>query len=107
MNEEDIDRIVATLVPKLLQHIAELASPRAVLPVADEPVAPYMSVFEFAQRWRVTPETVRRWVRSGMPCRRPRPRLIRIPVAEAEGWLEERPRQPSASGKIAARKGAA
>ena len=52
------------------------------------PTAEYLTVAELAARLAVQPQkTVRRMLADGMPHERPRPRLIRIPVARAESWI--------------------
>jgi excisionase family DNA binding protein len=59
-----------------------------------------MTVEEYAARIRVQPATVRRMVREeNLPHVRPRPRLIRIKVREADQWVAAR-----ASGALARRR---
>ncbi|HMY16573.1 MAG TPA: excisionase family DNA-binding protein [Polyangium sp.] len=51
----------------------------------------FMTVEEYARRIRVQPATVRRMVREeNLPHVRPRPRLIRIRVHEADQWVASR-----------------
>jgi excisionase family DNA binding protein len=80
---------------------AELAKlpPDSVRP-APEPE--FMTVEEYAARIRVTPATVRRMVREeNLPHVRPRRRLIRIKVTDADQWIEAQ-----ASGSLARRSAA-
>lgn len=71
---------------------------RALLVEEERPAAPpapaFMSCEEYAERIRSTAATVRELCREGMPHARPRPRMIRIKVAEADAWLEERSAKP-------------
>lgn len=51
----------------------------------------FMTVEEYALRIRVRPATVRRMVREeNLPHVRPRPRLIRIRVQDADQWVASR-----------------
>lgn len=81
------DRRAALLV---LQ--ASIAAELATLPApAAEPARPlYLSPGAFADELGVHPSTVRRMLGEGLPHLRPRPRLIRIPVADARRWMEAR-----------------
>jgi excisionase family DNA binding protein len=72
---------------------AELAKapPETPPPPPPASVPAFMTVEEYAKRIRVTPATVRRMVREeNLPHVRPRPRLIRIRVTEADGWIAAR-----------------
>jgi len=84
---------------------------RRAIETADHAPAPeYMTVEEYAARIRVTPATVRRMVREeNLPHVRPRRRLIRIKVNEADRWIADRNSGTLArrSAIIHARRGAA
>lgn len=86
------------------QRVLELL--RAML-AEDAPVtAPppeFMTAEEYGERIRATAATVRELVARGMPHVRPRPHMIRIKVAAADAWLEDRSSRPS--GRAAAQKG--
>ncbi len=56
-------------------------------PLAAQAAPTFLTVAEFAERLHVGEKTVRRMVSDGMPHERPRPRLIRIPLAKAEAWI--------------------
>jgi hypothetical protein len=83
---------------------AEIAS---APPVASS-VPMFLTAFDFGERVHMTADTVRELCAEGMPHVRPRRRLIRVKVAEAEAWLEKRSvgtTKAAEMGKIAARKG--
>ncbi len=65
------------------------------------------TVDEYAARIKVAPATVRRMARQdGLPHVRPRPRTIRIKVAEADQHLAAKaPRSATTLGRIDAMKG--
>lgn len=90
-----------------LARVAQLLQELGILP-PEQPAPPppaYMSVAEFAERLECTPATVHRMIGDGMPALRPRPRLIRIPVIEADEWIRQRTKRP-ASGRTCAQRGA-
>jgi excisionase family DNA binding protein len=69
-------------------EIAKLP-PETIPPPASVPT--FMTVEEYARRIRVRPATVRRMVREeNLPHVRPRPRLIRIRVHDADQWVASR-----------------
>lgn len=83
---------------------AEIARLGPTEPAPTEPPA-YMTVEEYAERVRLTPATVRRMVRDEhLPHVRPRPRRIRIKVAEADAFIAARTRSPI-SPRTAAHRG--
>lgn len=90
---------------------AELSRlPITTVPPPPAPAPEYMTVEEYAARIRVTPATVRRMVREeNLPHVRPRRRLIRIKVNEADRWIADRNSGTLArrSAIIHARRGAA
>jgi hypothetical protein len=69
-------------------------------------VPPFLSVTDFAVRIGVTEKAVRQMIADGMPHVRPRPRLTRVAVPQAERWMAERshPAAPSASIEAARRR---
>lgn len=76
---------------------------RSMEPVATPQPAPaYMSVSEYAERVGVCEQTVRRMIGEGLPHARPRPRVIRIRVTDADAWIDSR---SAGSGRVGARKG--
>lgn len=78
-------------------ELARLPSESNTPPPSSAPA--YMTVEEYARRIRVRPSTVRRMVREeNLPHVRPRPRLIRIRVRDADQWVAAR-----TSGAIARR----
>jgi hypothetical protein len=84
---------------------AELATLPAEAPAAPIPPPAYMTPIEFARHVRLAPATIRKMADEGMPHTRPRPRSIRIKVAEAEEWIAARSAKPARSATVAARKG--
>jgi len=69
-------------------EIARLPSD-TIPPPSSVPI--FMTVEEYARRIRVRPATVRRMVREeNLPHVRPRPRLIRIRVRDADQWVASR-----------------
>ena len=60
----------------------------------------------FAVRVGVTDMAVRQMIADGMPHVRPRPRLTRVAVPQAEAWMAERSRAatPDASVEAARRR---
>lgn len=89
---------------------AEIAKlpPDTIPPPSSVPT--FMTVEEYARRIRVRPATVRRMVREeNLPHVRPRPRLIRIRVRDADQWVASRMSGALARHRAAveARKGAA
>lgn len=84
---------------------AELATLPAEAPEAPIPPPAYMTPIEFARHVRLAPATIRRMAGEGMPHTRPRRRLIRIKVAEAEAWIAARSATPARSAILHARKG--
>jgi hypothetical protein len=76
--------------------------------VANEREPEYLSVADFAARCSFTEAAVRKLCQEGMPHMRPRPRLIRIPVAKALEWLAARRTDNAEAarlGRVAARRG--
>jgi excisionase family DNA binding protein len=98
----------------VLQMLEELfASAKQASPPAAPPTPPveYMTVAEFAARIGTSEGTVREFCKEGMPHLRPRPRLTRIHVAQAEEWLRARAAtvyvaEAARLGRAAARRGA-
>jgi excisionase family DNA binding protein len=90
---------------RILEALRDLID--AQLDASEEPPPPppptFMTCEEYAERIRSTAPTVREMIRQGLPHVRPRPRMLRVKVAEADAWLEERSRRPS--GRTAAHKG--
>jgi len=80
---------------------AEIAKlPASTIPPPPSALPTFMTVDEYARRIRVQPATVRRMVREeNLPHVRPRPRLIRIRVREADQWVAAR-----SSGALARRR---
>ena len=79
-------------------ELAKLHTESTSPPPSSSPL--FMTVEEYAARIRVQPATVRRMVRDeNLPHVRPRPRLIRIKVREADQWVAAR-----ASGALARRR---
>jgi excisionase family DNA binding protein len=74
--------------------------PAPTLPAIPE----WMTVDQYAARINASPRTVRKMVHDGLPHARPRPRLIRIRVVEADQWIQTTTRKRP-NGTIAARKG--
>jgi hypothetical protein len=91
---------------KFFQELADLAhkieQPRAAEAPAPEPK--FLSVESFAVRCDLTERAVRALIRAGMPVVRPRPRLTRIPVAEAEAWIRARANPANDTAASAARR---
>lgn len=63
--------------------------------------APFLTVPDFAARYQISPRTVRRMIREGMPVDRPRKRAPRIKVADAERWIAANRTQREASETLA------
>lgn len=78
----DLAPVVALL--EGLLHVVRAAAPPPE-PTTEPP--PYESIAGFAARLDVSEKTVRRMIVEGMPHKRPRPRTVRIPVADAEAWI--------------------
>jgi excisionase family DNA binding protein len=93
-----------TALLEIRAKLDELLSP-AEAPV--EPAPELMTVDEYAARIKVAPATVRRMARQdGLPHVRPRPRTIRIKVAEADQHLAAKAsRSATTLGTIDAMKG--
>ena len=79
------DPLVA-LIETVLVAVRASRQPAPLPPSPPE----YLSVADFAARLQVTPRAVRAMLKDGMPYLRPRPRLIRIPVAGATAWIADR-----------------
>jgi excisionase family DNA binding protein len=85
--------MTAARVAQLNREIAEKSAELVELLTGDEPAPgndvapPWLSIKDFATRIRMSPRTVRRMIREGMPHERPRRRAVRIHVAEAEAWI--------------------
>jgi hypothetical protein len=59
--------------------------------VAEQQEAPtWVSVKEFCEAHKISDTTLRRYLKDGMPHKYLGDRVIRINVAGAEAWLEER-----------------
>jgi hypothetical protein len=65
-------------------------------------VPPFLSVADFAVRIGVTEKVVRQMIADGMPHVRPRPRLTRVAVPQAEAWMAERSQAATPSASIEA-----
>lgn len=90
----------------LVAVVALLAAELASMPPVEPPPAPvayvYMTVPQYAAHIQVSTRTCRRLLADGLPAVRPRPRMVRIPVAAADAWLAARAR----SATVAAVQGA-
>jgi excisionase family DNA binding protein len=101
-----VDEALAALRPVLVAIVDRALT---ACQAQQEPEKLYLTVAEAADRWGVHEDTVRRHLADGMPHRRigrgGRPRY-RIPVADAEAWLADRPQRGAALGAAAAKRGA-
>lgn len=71
--------------------LSALTAELAALP-PDPPAAPvrpsaFMTAAAYAEHLQISPRTLRRLIKEGLPVVRPRPKLIRIPVADATAWM--------------------
>lgn len=90
------------LIAALQEELAQLPPEP---PPAPAPTPAYMTPEEFSRHVRLTPGTIRQMAREGLPHVRPRKRVIRIKVAEAEAWMARRPDAAARSAVLDARKG--
>jgi excisionase family DNA binding protein len=77
---------------------------QAIDPSPAPTVPEWLNVEQYAARIGASPRTVYKMIRDGLPHVRPRARLIRIKVADADRWIQETTRTRP-SGRVAARKG--
>jgi excisionase family DNA binding protein len=56
-----------------------------------------MTTNEVAERYRVSKQTVLRWVADGMPCIRPSEGVFRFNAAAVAEWIDARTRQLAAA----------
>ena len=96
---------MATLREKLEATIAELKAELEAIP-PDPPQNPnarpvLMTAAEYAAHLRISRRTLRRLIDDGLPILRPRPKLIRVVVADAAAWMARRER----SARVSATKG--
>jgi excisionase family DNA binding protein len=91
----------------LLEIRARLDELLAPVAAPSDAAPEFMTVDEYAARIKVAPATVRRMTRQdGLPHVRPRPRTIRIKVAEADQHLAAKAsRSATTLGRIDAMKG--
>jgi hypothetical protein len=67
------------------------------------PLPKYMTIREFAVHHKVTPQTISVWIRRGLPGYLAG-KVRRIPVDEADGWVEAGHAMKPPSGRVRTRR---
>lgn len=78
------------LTPDEIRSIAERVA-EILRPTLAPPAAPLLTKAELAQAWRVTPATIDRMVRRGMPVERVTNDAPRFDRAACDAWRRTRP----------------
>lgn len=76
----ELQRRISALSVELIEELSKAEPPAP-------PLAPYLSILDFAHRLRVSKRSVERLIHDGLPVERVRKRIVRIPVAAADAWI--------------------